>query len=137
MSNPAEHFAGVDLREAGRKGGRASAAARRAKKKLSADLLFREALEAESEELGKRLLDAAFGRNAFATLDLKDQLAALKLALEHGVGRPRPSTPKPQEDEDEPVEGLAFGVADPVAPSAPGSLAESNAPLPRRESVQE
>lgn len=110
--NPADAFAGVDLSAAGRKGGKAAAEAKRAKKQLSADLRFRDALEAESEELGKRLLDAAFGRGVFASLDLKDQLAALKLALEHGVGRPRPAAVKPEADEDPGVYGLRFGVAE-------------------------
>lgn len=109
MSRP-ESFAGVDLAEAGRKGGKASQAARRARKELSADLRFRDALEAESEELGKRLLDAAFGRGVFSQLELKDQLAALKLALEHGVGRPRPADKRAEQAEDTPVEGLAFEV---------------------------
>lgn len=106
----ADNFAGVDLSEAGRKGGLASAEAKRRKRELSADLKFRAELEKESEQLGKRLLDAAFGRGDFTGLDLKDQLAALKLALEHGVGRPRPATAKaPEPEADEPPrEGLEF-----------------------------
>lgn len=112
-SNPADRFAGVDLSAAGRKGGKASAEAKKRKKELSADLRFRAKLEEESEELGARLLDAAFGRGDFAGLDLKDQLGALKLALEHGVGRPRPATAKTEpEAEDEPAEGLGFEVAE-------------------------
>lgn len=106
---PADRFANVDLAEAGRKGGKASAEARKRRKELSADLKFRAELEKESEQLGRRLLDAAFGRGDFLGLDLKDQLAALKLALEHGVGRPRPAAAKaPEPEDDAPAEGLDF-----------------------------
>lgn len=98
-------------RESGRKGGVQSGAARRAKAKLRGDLKAREKFLGKAEELADQLLQAAFGKGMFDGLDAKDRLAATKLCLEYGVGRPRqaeaPEAPAP---EVAPQTGLAFKV---------------------------
>lgn len=98
---------------AGKLGGVKSGAARRAKAKLRGDLKAREKFLGKAELLADQLLQAAFGQGMFDGLDAKDRLAATKLCLEYGVGRPRqaeaPEAPAP---EARPQTGLAFKVGE-------------------------
>jgi hypothetical protein len=117
----------VDPREAGREGGKKSGAARRAKAKLRGDLKAREKFLGQAEGLATQMLDAAFGRGLFDGLDPKERLAATKLCLEYGIGRPRQADAPPEAAPAErPQTGLAFRVGEKPADSAPFPVDEGD-----------
>lgn len=101
--------------EAARLGGIRSAEVRRRKATLRADLRARQQFSDTAEAVAKEMLDAALGRGKWQTngvpvLDAKERLAALKTCLEYGVGRPRAQDAISQDLEDEPQDGIRFGV---------------------------
>lgn len=114
-------------REAGRKGGLASAAARKRKRleaaALSADERARRKFNSKADQLAQVLIDAALGQGAFVELEPKDRVGYAVKALEYGIGRPRPMAEKPPEEEAS-QDGLHFtigpGPEPPVETEEPG-----------------
>jgi hypothetical protein len=104
--------------ELGRLGGIRSGEVRRAKAELKAEARALQRFADESDHVAQELLDAAFGRGVFASLDPKERAALLKTCLEYGVGRPRPmavpAESAPEADTEK--KGIAFGVKAPEVP---------------------
>jgi len=74
--------------EKGREAGLASAAARQRKATLSPQERAAEAIAKKTDGLVRDLLDAALGKNDFEGLKPELRLAAIKTALEYGIGKP-------------------------------------------------
>lgn len=65
-----------------------SAEVRRRKAQLSPEERAREAISGSTDALAKELLKAALGQDEFKDLKLDYRLAAIKTALEYGLGKP-------------------------------------------------
>jgi hypothetical protein len=105
-------------RQAGLKGGKASAAARRKKAEVRADLRARATFEEAADKMAQVIVSAALGTGDFARLDPKERAQFALKALEYGVGRPRQQDPNPIQTDVGP-QGLAF-----TAPEDPDAIRE-------------
>lgn len=107
----------MDPREKGRIGGLRSAEVRRDGPK------GRRKLDAKVDELFDDLFSAAKGQNGYADLPVDKRFAALKLALEYAVGKPRPMDREVEdEDGDEETEGgttFSFEIGPPSTDQPP------------------
>lgn len=107
-------------RLAGLKGGKASAAARRKKAEVRADLRARATFEEAADKMAQVIIEAALGRGDFERLDPKERAQFALKALEYGVGRPRQQDPNPLPHQDSGPQGLTF-----VPPEDPNAIRES------------
>ena len=98
-----------EARELGRKGGRASGAARAERAKLRNDVLARSRFERAADDMANIIIKAAKGEGEFSALQPKERAAFALKALEYGVGRPRAADPVTPEEE-EVQAGIAFSV---------------------------
>lgn len=104
-------FTSETARELGRKGGLARAENERKRALRRADERLRDKLEREADRLADVLLDAAYARNGFETLNPKERLSAVKSAIDYGIGRPRQVDPRGDGQADEEPEdegGISF-----------------------------
>lgn len=115
------------MSELGKIGAQKSAEVRAAKAQMRAEDRAQLRLAQSAEQLAASLLDAVFGRGNFGPrsvsvemsdgslkeivyegLDDKERLAALKLALEWGIGRPKQVQSTPVPEPEEPAVGIRF-----------------------------
>lgn len=119
------------MSELGKIGAQKSAEVRAAKAQMRAEDRAQLKLAQSAEALAGSLLDAVFGRGNFGPrsvqvemsdgstkeivyegLDDKERLAALKLALEWGIGRPKQVQAAPTPEPEEPTMGIRFAVGE-------------------------